>query len=120
MPRAHHRKRITGRSSSIQSRILLKVGDVSTSIDGGDRLHVIVRRVPAGSIAARIGLKPSDAIESIDGKPATPTLLRQAAKAIVPGGKLKLGVRRKDGTSEVLDLEFEAPDADTPADDDQK
>ncbi|MDA1194807.1 MAG: hypothetical protein O2894_06450 [Planctomycetota bacterium] len=66
-----------------------------------------VALVPAGSIAEAAGLRVGDDLLAVDAKPADPAALKRAAGAFVPGGQLRLTLRRKEGTVETLDLEFE-------------
>jgi S1-C subfamily serine protease len=63
--------------------------------------------VPSGSTAAAAGLHEGDRITAIDGAPVTPAALQKAAKAFHTGGQLTLGLRRKDGQTETLEIEFE-------------
>jgi hypothetical protein len=57
-----------------------------------------------------VGLKAGDTLLMINGQTADPAAVTQAGKAFVPGGKLGLRLRRKDGTIEALDVEFESAD----------
>ena len=84
--------------------------------DSAVRTTGLVREVPADSNAHAAGLRAGDVILTLDGKPVTPESLAAADKAFVPGGKLRIELRRKEGRVEVLDLEFEADDDDAPTD----
>ncbi len=80
-----------------------------------DTLAVVLRRIPADSPAQAAGLKPGDTLLTLDGRPATPETLRKAEGAFVPGGKLRIHLRRMNGKTEVLELEFEAAEPAAPA-----
>lgn len=73
----------------------------------------MVERVPVASNAYAAGLRAGDTILSLDGKPVSGQTVQAANKAFVPGGKLRIELRRKEGKVEILDLEFEADDAPT-------
>lgn len=78
--------------------------------DSAVRRTGLVREVPADSHAHAAGLRAGDVILTLDGKPVTPQSLGAADKAFVPGGKLRIELRRREGKLEILDLEFEADD----------
>ena len=72
-----------------------------------------IEDVPPDSNAYAAGLRAGDTILSLDGKPVSVEAVHAANKAFVPGGKLRIELRRKEGKVEILDLEFEADDAPT-------
>jgi hypothetical protein len=75
---------------------------------GGARLHgQRIGAVPKGSVAAQMRLEEGDVIQQIDGHEADPAAFRAARRVIEQGGKLTLRVRRKEGETDTLEIEFE-------------